>query len=151
MTLFNNPRLMTTTNKQAAEEFRRQVCIGNIHEIVTEEQVQQYFESYAGSGELIMSETKSQIKLKILVERVEFHELRAGKNTSMDKDDLGHQVRYATLVFKDSSSLGPALQLDGQVRPRTERITFSITKTYFDYFRCLQAYQLSSSIQSTRI
>ena len=51
MTLFNNPRLMTTTNKQAAEEFRRQVCIGNIHEIVTEEQVQQYFESYAGSGE----------------------------------------------------------------------------------------------------
>ena len=120
MTLFNNPRLMTTTNKQAAEEFRRQVCIGNIHEIVTEEQVQQYFESYAGSGELIMSETKSQKKLNILVERVEFHELRAGKNTSMDKDDLGHQVRYATLVFKDSSSLGPALQLDGQVRPRTE-------------------------------
>ena len=60
MTLFNNPRLMTTTNKQAAEEFRRQVCIGNIHEIVTEEQVQQYFESYAGSGELIMYETKSQ-------------------------------------------------------------------------------------------
>jgi len=51
LTLFNNPRLMTTTNKQAAEEFRRQVCIGNIHEIVTEEQVQQYFESYAGSGE----------------------------------------------------------------------------------------------------
>lgn len=98
LTLFNNPRLMTTTNKQAAEEFRRQVCIGNIHEIVTEEQVQQYFESYAGS-----------------VERVEFHELRAGKNTSMDKDDLGHQVRYATLVFKDSSSLGPALQLDGQM------------------------------------
>lgn len=98
LTLFNNPRLMTTTNKQAAEEFRRQVCIGNIHEIVTEEQVQQYFESYAGS-----------------VERVEFHELRAGKSTSMDKDDLGHQVRYATLVFKDSSSLGPALQLDGQM------------------------------------
>jgi len=98
LTLFNNPRLMTTTNKQAADEFRRQVCIGNIHEIVTEEQVQQYFESYAGS-----------------VERVEFHELRAGKTTSMDKDDLGHQVRYATLVFKDSSSLGPALQLDGQM------------------------------------
>ena len=61
MTLFNNPRLMTTTNKQAAEEFRRQVCIGNIHEIVTEEQVQQYFESYAGSGELIMPETKSRM------------------------------------------------------------------------------------------
>ena len=33
----------------------------------------------------------------------------------MDKDDLGHQVRYCTIVFKDSSSLGPALQLDGQV------------------------------------
>ena len=46
---------MTTTNKQAAEEFRRQVCIGNIHEIVTEEQVQQYFESYAGSGKFIPS------------------------------------------------------------------------------------------------
>ena len=115
MTLFNNPRLMTTTNKQAAEEFRRQVCIGNIHEIVTEEQVQQYFESYAGSGK---PRNKSRINRSntILVERVEFHELRAGKNTSMDKDDLGHQVRYATLVFKDSSSLGPALQLDGQVR-----------------------------------
>ena len=81
---------------------------------------------------------------------MEFHELRAGKNTSMDKDDLGHQVRYATLVFKDSSSLGPALQLDGQVRRRTEKNTFHI-KTYFDYFRCLQAYQLSSSILSTRI
>ena len=46
---------MTTTNKQAAEEFRRQVCIGNIHEIVTEEQVQQYFESYAGSGKFVRS------------------------------------------------------------------------------------------------
>ena len=52
---------MTTTNKQAAEEFRRQVCIGNIHEIVTEEQVQQYFESYAGSGKF----TKS-LKIKLI-------------------------------------------------------------------------------------
>ena len=55
------------------------------------------------------------ITMSHLVERVEFHELRAGKSSSMDKDDLGHQVRYCTLVFKDSSSLGPALQLDGQV------------------------------------
>ena len=63
------------------------------------------------------------------MERVEFHELRAGKNTSMDKDDLGHQVRYATLVFKDSSSLGPALQLDGQVRLEkspNQKLTFII-------------------------
>jgi len=98
ITLFNNPRLMTTTNQKTADEFRRQVCIGNVHEVVIEEQVQQYFESYAGS-----------------VERVEFHELRKGKDTQMDKDDLGHQVRYCTIVFKDSSSLGPALQLDGQM------------------------------------
>ena len=80
------------------------------------------------------------------MERVEFHELRAGKNTSMDKDDLGHQVRYATLVFKDSSSLGPALQLDGQVR-----LEKSQPKTNFYNFRCLQVYQSSSNIQSTRI
>jgi len=98
ITLFNNPRLMTTTNKKTADEFRRQVCVGNVHEVVIEEQVQQYFESYAGG-----------------VERVEFHELRKGKETQMDKDDLGHQVRYCSIVFKDSSSLGPALQLDGQM------------------------------------
>merc|ERR1719378_501653 len=89
---------MTTTNQKTADEFRRQVCIGNVHEVVIEEQVQQYFESYAGS-----------------VERVEFHELRKGKATQMDKDDLGHQVRYCTIVFKDSSSLGPALQLNVRV------------------------------------
>ena len=89
---------MTTVNATAADEFRRQICVGNIHEIVNEEQIKQYFESYAGS-----------------VSRVEFHELRAGRKTQMDKDDVGHQVRYATIVFEDASSVGPALQLDGQV------------------------------------
>jgi len=89
---------MTTVNATAADEFRRQICVGNIHEIVDQEQVKQYFESYAG-----------------LVNRVEFHELRSGKKTTMDKDDVGHQVRYGTIIFEDASSLGPALQLDGQV------------------------------------
>ena len=36
-------------------KFRRQVCIGNVHEVVIEEQVQQYFESYAGSGKVFFS------------------------------------------------------------------------------------------------
>lgn len=98
LTLFNNPRLMTTVNATAADEFRRQICVGNIHDIVNQEQIKQYFESYAG-----------------LVNRVEFHELRSGKKTTMDKDDVGHQVRYTTIVFEDASSLGPALQLDGQM------------------------------------
>ena len=75
---------------------------------------------------------------------MEFHELRAGKSTSMDKDDLGHQVRYATLVFKDSSSLGPALQLDGQVRP--DENTYSTLKPYFldvcRYTNHCQAYKV---------
>ena len=93
---------MTTVNAAAADEFRRQICVGNIHEIVNDDQIKQYFTSYAGN-----------------VSRVEFHELRAGKKTSMDKDDVGHQVRYATIVFDDASSLGPALQLDGQVNPHT--------------------------------
>ena len=57
---------MTTTNKQAADEFRRQVCVGNLLEIVTEEQVQQYFESYAGSGQSQFSfNEKTSSKLDI--------------------------------------------------------------------------------------
>lgn len=98
LTLYNNPRLMTTVNAQAADEFRRQVCVGNVHQIVTAEQVKQYFESYAGN-----------------VDRVEFHELRKGRATEMDKDDVGHQVRYCTVVFQDASSVGAALQLDGNM------------------------------------
>ncbi|CBY31185.1 unnamed protein product [Oikopleura dioica] len=98
LTLFNNPRLMTTVNAQSADEFRRQVCVGNVHEIVTDEQVKQYFESYSGN-----------------VDRVEFHELRKGRKTEMDKDDVGHQVRYCTVIFADASSVGAALQLDGNM------------------------------------
>lgn len=98
LTLFNNPRLMTTVNPTAADEFRRQVCIGNIHEIVNEEQIKQYFESYAGN-----------------CSKIEFHDLRNGRKTTMDKDDVGHQVRYCTVVFEDASSVNPALQLDGQM------------------------------------
>ena len=74
---------------------------------------------------------------------MEFHELRAGKSTSMDKDDLGHQVRYATLVFKDSSSLGPALQLDGQVREQNN--TYSTLNLFLDvcrYTNYCQAYKV---------
>ena len=102
---------MTTVNAQSADEFRRQVCVGNVHEIVTDEQVRfpwflplfllkvkQYFESYSGK-----------------VDRVEFHELRKGRKTEMDKDDVGHQVRYCTVIFADASSVGAALQLDGNV------------------------------------
>ena len=62
--------------------------------------MKQYFESYSGK-----------------VDRVEFHELRKGRKTEMDKDDVGHQVRYCTVIFADASSVGAALQLDGNVSP----------------------------------
>ena len=65
ITLFNNPRLMTTTNKKAADEFRRQVCIGNVHEVVIEEQVQQYFESYAGAGKINFDSSNLTFKLQL--------------------------------------------------------------------------------------
>lgn len=69
--------------------------------------MKQYFESYSGK-----------------VDRVEFHELRKGRKTEMDKDDVGHQVRYCTVIFADASSVGAALQLDGNVSH------FSLPKVY---------------------